>query len=221
MSIEAQHAHATSQTVGTEGYFALARSRVSPAGSRAQLAPSRATVMDFQVPGAATRSVLSLESTAHLELLLDRLSGERRNVELRIGAAGSAAIYLSEGKIAWVRLDEHPENLGAVLRRELGLPMASVCEAIAHCRSTGQRFGAGLVELSMVTPDELRDCMLRHFADQLWELLDRDGPVVVEQLRASHRYDHDYTFTLSELLARPSMPSALEGQRLVALVERC
>ncbi|MCH9683031.1 MAG: hypothetical protein K0V04_16465 [Deltaproteobacteria bacterium] len=220
MSLQLHEGQSAPAARGSEDYFIPSTSRASGTGGWSHGARSNA-VMQLEAPLLPERSVHALDSTPELERHIEQLLARGWNGELRIEAAGSASICLTEGTVAWVRLDDHPENLGAVLGRELGLSMASLRRAMNHCRSTGQRFGAGLVELGLVSCSELRDCLQRHFADQLWELLDRPGPVAVEQIHDQHRYDHDYTFALSELLARPSMPSDEEAERLAALVAEC
>lgn len=162
-----------------------------------------------------------LGSVDELEPLLRGLLREGFDGELTLRGPDTARICLSEGKIPWVRARAYPEHLGDVLRRELGLAAEDLRRAMACCRDQGLRLGEGMLALGLVQPPELRDCLYRHISDQLWEILAWSGPVVVEQSRWPHRYDHELTFELDELLRRATAPTPDEQLRLCTLIGRC
>ncbi len=174
-----------------------------------------------QPPPRSSDALDRLESADQLVPALRRWLREGRDGELQLRGAGSACVCLFEGRIAWVRVREHPQSLGDVMRDELGVSKIALRQAISHCRATGQRLGEGLLSLSLVTPEELRDCMRRHLTENLADLLAWSGPLTVEHGLWPHRYDHTYTFDLDELLVGPLMLSEPEHDRLVAVVEQC
>ncbi|MEM7160729.1 MAG: hypothetical protein AAF799_48290 [Myxococcota bacterium] len=166
----------------------------------------------------AARTLASIEEA---EPLLQGLLAARFNGEVLFRGQSQARCCLYDGTVAWIRVDDHPEHLGAVMKRELGLSQASLGRAIAHCRDSGLRFGEGLVALGLVQPAELRSCLFRHISDQLWELLTWAGPVTAETSGWLYRYDHAFTFSLAELMVRPTPPSPDARARLEALVQQC
>lgn len=172
-------------------------------------------------PPRARDAVERLDSADQLLPTLRRWLDERRDGELQLRGAGSACVCLFEGRIAWVRVREHPQSLGDVMRDELGVSKAALRRALAHCRATGMRLGDGLLALSLVTSAELRDCLRRHLTDNLADLLAWTGPVTVEHGLWPHRYDHTYTFELDELFAAPPVLSEHERERLARVIEQC
>lgn len=175
----------------------------------------------YDADGPPRTEGLRLASLDELEPLLRRQLDERYDGELLLRGHDTARICLFEGSIAWVRSNNHPEHLGDVLRRDLGLPAERLHQAIRHCRNSGQRLGEGMLELGLLTVEELRGCLCRHISDQLLELLEWPGPVVVDRSRWPHRYDRAFTFALDELLRQPTAPTEAQQQRLLELMQHC
>jgi hypothetical protein len=167
------------------------------------------------------RAGQGLASLDELEPLLRQRLRERLCGEISLRGHGAARICLFEGKIAWIRDSGHPEHLGDVLRRELGVSEDALRRAIDHCRNAGLHLGEGMLALALVRPHELRDCLYQYLSDQLWEILAWPGPVVVEQSEWPHRYDHAFAFELEELLRQPAAATIDEQAALVQLVQRC
>lgn len=182
-------------------------------------APLRLVYDEDAAPPRAER--MRLGSIDELEASVRGLLREGFDGELMLRGPDTARICFYEGRIPWVRAHAYPENLGDVLRRELGLPARDLARAIAHCRDRGLRLGEGMLALGLAQPAELRDCLYRHISDQLWEILAWSGPVVAEPSRWPHRYDHAFTFELDELLRRATAPTVDEQRRLGELIARC
>lgn len=175
----------------------------------------------YDAGGPPRTEGIALASLDEIEPLLRRLLDERYDGELLLRGHGTARICLFEGSVAWVRSNSHPEHLGDVLRRDMGLPMERLQQAIGHCRTSGQRLGEGMLELGLLTIEELRGCLRRHISDQLLELLEWPGPVVVDRSSWPHRYDRAFTFELDELLRQPTAPTETQRQGLLALMQHC
>lgn len=179
-------------------------------------------VYDAETPAEPPRSEpRSLDSMDQLEPTLRELLDAGFDGEVVLRGHGRARICLYRGTIAWVRLEGYPEHLGDVLRRELGLNEVALRRGIAHCRNTGQRFGEGMVALGLLRPQELRQALLLHIGDQLVELMTWPGPLTVENSGWPHRYDTAFTFSLDEVLRRPSLPTPAEQRWLDAITAAC
>ena len=178
-----------------------------------------------QVVREPQRSERSDEETlaAAVEVLpmLRRLERRRFSGEVTLRGCGALRISLFEGAIAWVRSDGYPENLGDVLRRECGLCARTLQGVIAHCKVNKLHFGEGLIEKGLIDGPQLRDCLQRHLAAQLSELLTWPGPLSSCRQPQTHRYDHRLTFSVGDLLVGSHVPSASEWEYLEGLVHSC
>lgn len=184
--------------------------------------PSLRLIYDADAPAPAPRDAPRwMTSPDELEELLRELAERRDDGELLVRGPTTARICLFDGRVAWVRLRGHPEHLGDVMRRELGLPESVLRRAIAHCRATDTTLDEGMMMLDLVEPHELRDCLRRHFSDQLLEVMAWTVPFTVEHSEWPHRHDRSFTFELDALMERPLLPTLVERRQLEALLERC
>ena len=110
-------------------------------------APLRLIYDEDAAPPRAER--MRLGSIDELEPSVRGLLREGFDGELMLRGPDTARICIYEGRIPWIRARAYPENLGDVLRRELGLPARDLARAIAHCRDRGLRLGEGMLALGL------------------------------------------------------------------------
>jgi len=172
---------------------------------------------------SALRIVPGLHLTTASELvpLIEQQLDRRFTGELVLFGASRGRICLYEGTIAWVCHEGHPEHLGDVFRRELGVGKQSLDDALAYCRASGRRLAEGMLDLGLMQRDELRDCLLRHSRRQFSSLLSKEGPFGVKLEPRTHRYDTALTYPLQELQPEPIAIDDRDFEFLESLLHEC
>lgn len=169
--------------------------------------------------GFATTTKLTAAS--ELVPLIQQQLDRRFTGELVLFGASRGRVCLYEGTIAWVCHEGHPEHLGDVFRRELGVSKQSLDDALAYCKASGRRLAEGMLDLGLMQVDELRDCLLRHSRRQFSSLLSKPGPFGVKLEPKTHRYDTALTYRLQELQPEPIAVDDRDFDFLESLLHDC
>ena len=155
----------------------------------------------------------SVHDSVDLRCLIQRCLDERLAGELtHQSGEASANICVYHGYVAWARCTTHPQHLGDVLSRECGLPLQDLYRALKYCRERGLRLGEGLMELDLVSIDDLSACLRLHVVRHLMHCLRsaRHGGLWAWQPR-SYRYDERLIFGLPDLLGQGVLDVCVSG----------
>jgi hypothetical protein len=115
------------------------------------------------------------------------------------GPAGGVVLF-DAGRVCWAAVPGAGRRLIDLVCARADVARSRIASAYAECRARQLPFGEFLVERKLVDATVLRDVLLRHTAETLVQLSDRDTePVWVPHRGAG--YQPRFTFTLPEIAA--------------------
>lgn len=116
------------------------------------------------------------------------------------GAPLGGAVLFDVGRVCWAAAPGAGRRLTDLVCTDGGVSKQAIDETYAECRQRGTPFGELLVDRKLITPERLRELLLRQTSETLVALSDLDEDPVWIPHRGGG-YQARFTFTIPEVVA--------------------